>query len=700
LSVIRFRPPRRRATAAAILCWSLCTVLGLSACSNNGNRAVTGSVGVDDGVSISTDGAATELLEDTSLGITASVPNDTTNAGVTWTLSAGVGTLVGPNNGAVTYVAPTTVSGAAEAVITATSVANPLYYAQVTLIVLGDPQLNATVLFPGNLNLGYGAELSIAGGQGPYTWALTAGALPPGLGLSSSTASVDSITGVPTTLGTYAFTIMITDSLNRTSTLPFTIQVNPQNSCELLGQYVFAWTGFRTGQSGNTAGSSSATHLGVLNIDVNGLVTGETDFKANFRSSPDQQVINGTCANTTADTGQITLNTANGLYQYNFAITAPDANGIVHSARIQLVNAASDSGSGLLELQDASALGGPAPSGHYAFGLIGVDSNALHFGSAGLFTASGGVLSAGQMDSNAASATLNDQATSGTISAPDAMGRGQLTLTAGASTTTLAYYLINAQKMVIMDIDGGAGTPVQSGFLTPQVGTASPTTFDATVLGAPSIVSLWGSQGDVDPYTVVAIGRLANGNPAANQVDLTLQTSAQALVSSDELYAAQSYTVDPTGRGTLGVITAAGLRSFVLYFDGVADGYIVEQGGGYGNAGLLEAQQVPAAGFPETLPGGYGTGTGSFVSGTQFPQSPGPVVLVPQLSLDYGQLSSAYTNGSFAIDPTSGRGLGTLTQTAVGTTPAAFYMVSGDKLDLLRYATRSTNGAIDWIIDN
>jgi hypothetical protein len=585
-------------------------------------------------------------------------------------------------------------------VITATSVINPLYYAQVTLIVLGDPQLNGTVLFPGNLNLGYGADLSIAGGQGPFTWALSAGALPPGLTLASSTASIDSISGVPTTLGSYAFTITITDGLNRTSTLPFTMSINPQNSCELLGQYVFAWTGFRTGQSGKTSGSSSATHLGVLNIDANGLVTGETDFKANFRSSPAQTVINGTCANTTADTGQLTLNTANGLYQYNFAITAPDANGIIHSARIQLVNALSDSGSGLLELQDATTLGGPAPSGNYAFGLIGVDSNALHFGSAGLFTASGGILSAGLMDSNAATAVLNEQATTGTISAPDAMGRGQLTLTAGASTTTLAYYIINAKQMVIMDIDAAAGTPVQSGFLTPQVGTATPTIFDATALASPSIVSLWGSQGDIDPYTVVAIGRLANGNPTAGQVDLTLQSSVQSVVSSDELYAAQSYTVAPSGRGTLGLFTTAGLRSFVLYFDGVADGYIVEQGSGYGNAGLLEAQQVPAAGFPQTLPGGYGVGSGAFVSGTQFAQSPGPVVLVPQLSLNYGQLNSAYTNGAFSIDPTTGRGLGTLTQTGIGSTPAAFYMVTGDKLDLLRYATRATNGDIDWIIDN
>ncbi len=689
MSFIRSRTPWRRAAAAATLLCSLAAGLALSACSNSGNRAVTGSTGVDNGVSISTDNSVTALLENTTLGMTASVPNDTTNAGVTWTLSAGVGSLVSANGTSVTYVAPTQVTGAATAVITATSIANPLLNAQVTLVVLGDPQLDPIVLFPGNLNLGYGANLSIAGGSGPFTWAINAGALPPGLALSASTLSVDSISGVPTALGTYTFSVTITDSLSRTSTLPFTIQINPQNACSLLGQYVFAWTGFRTGKSG----SSSATHLGVLNIDANGLITGETDFKAAFRTTTAESVVNGTCANTTADTGQITLNTPEGLYQYNFAITPPDGSGIIHSARIQLVNAGSDSGSGLLELQDATALGGGPPSGNFAFGLIGVATSGLHFGTAGRFSASGGVISAGLVDSNAASGALNDQPATGTIGAPDATGRGVMTLTTGSTSSNYAYYIVNAQKLVIMGIDAASGTPVLSGFLSPQVGTLDPNTFDASALGSPSIVSLWGSQGDIDPYTVVAIGRLANGNPTARQVDVTLQSSVQGLVSSDEFYAAQTYSVDPSGRGTLAVYSSAGLRSFVLYFDGVADGYVVEQGSAYGNAGLLEAQQVPVGGFPSTL-------TGDYVSGTQFPQAPGPVVLVPQISLDYGQLSSSYTNGVFSIDPNSGRGLGSVTQTGVGTTPAALYMVTTDKIDMLRYATRATNGAIEWLIDN
>jgi hypothetical protein len=668
--------------AASILC-SLSAVLAISACSSNATRAVTGTTGVDDGVALATADDITEIIQGEALQIAADVPNDTTNQGVTWAITAGVGSLTAVTNSGVTYVAPTAVTGAATVVITATSIANPLYNAQVTLTVLGSPQLNNTVLFPGNLNLAYVGGLSISGGTAPYVWALSSGALPPGLGLDASTSSVTYVSGTPTALGSYSFTVTITDASNLTSELPFTILINPENQCELFGQYVFAWTGFRN--------NSPATHLGVLNIDVNGQVTGETDFKSEFRNSPDQSVVSGTCINTTADTGQLALNTASGLYQYNFAITQPDPLGVVHAARLELVLAGSDSGSGLLELQDPTALGGPAPSGNFAFGLVGVDSNALHFGSAGLFNAGGGVISAGLMDSNAATAALTDQATSGTITAPDATGRGQLTLTAGTTTSSFAYYIVTAQQMLLMDIDGATGTPILSGFLTPQVGTLNANTFDATVLGSPSIVSLWGAEGSAIPNTVNAIGRLANGNPVAGQVDLTLQSSVQDTLASDQLYAAQSYTVEPSGRGTLNVYTSSGLHTFVMYFDGLADGYIIEQGGPAGSAGLLEAQQVPAAGFPQTV-------TGIFAFGTQFPQAPGPVVLGPQLSLNYGELTSVYDSGVFSIDPTSGRGLGNLSEPAIGSTPAAFYMVSPYKIDLLQYATRATNGTIDWLI--
>ena len=50
-------------------------------------------------------------------------------------------------------------------------------------------------------------QLQASGGVGPYTWSLSAGALPPGLSLSSGGL----ISGTPTTQGAYAFTVQVTD---------------------------------------------------------------------------------------------------------------------------------------------------------------------------------------------------------------------------------------------------------------------------------------------------------------------------------------------------------------------------------------------------------------------------------------------------------------------------------------------------------
>ncbi len=698
MSLIRSRSPRHPAAVAAALLWALGAVLTLAGCSNNANRAVTGTVGVASGVALATAGSATTLLEGTTLAVAASVPSDTTNAGVTWAITSGGGTLTGVSPSGVTYVAPASVTGAATVIITATSIANTTLTAQVALVVLGSPQINSTTLFPANLNVPYAAVLSISGGQAPFTWAVASGStLPPGMVLNASTTALTSISGTPTTLGSYTFTVNISDSLNRTSSLTLTMIVDPQLACVLFGKYVFTWTGFR--------GNSAATHTGVINIDSSGFITGETDFKNAVRTTAAETVIPGAagnigshCVNIATNTGVIGLQTPSGIYEYIFAVTPPDANGLIHSARLQLYNAGGDSGSGELTLQDPTALGGGAPSGNYAFGLVGVDGQQLHFGTAGRFTATAGALSAGLVDANATTA-LVDAPLTGSASAPDALGRGTLTLAAGGTSTTLAYYIVNAQKLWVADIDTAANTPTESGVVTVQTGTAGPTTFDNTVLTSPSILSLWGALGNVDPFTVVELGRLSNGVAAAGSstagtVDITLQSSDQGAIASDTLTTSQSYTVDPaSGRGTLTLVNGTVTRNFVIYFDGLADGYLVEVGSASGNAGLLEAQSVPVGGFSATLPG-------VFIGSTQYAQAPGPIILIPQLSLSYGSLSGTYASGTFAIDPSSGRGLGAITETGIGSLASAFYIVSPTKIDLLQYSTRATNGAILWLVQN
>lgn len=53
-----------------------------------------------------------------------------------------------------------------------------------------------------------GSDLAASGGTGPYTWALISGALPPGMSLTAG----GHIGGTPTAVGTFSFTVKVTDS--------------------------------------------------------------------------------------------------------------------------------------------------------------------------------------------------------------------------------------------------------------------------------------------------------------------------------------------------------------------------------------------------------------------------------------------------------------------------------------------------------
>ncbi len=86
------------------------------------------------------------------------------------------------------------------------------------------PQVSiATVDLPdGQVNTGYSSGLAAAGGVPPYTWAITSGALPAGLTLSSTGA----ISGTPTSQAPSFFTVQVTDSLGATASRSFSIGIS------------------------------------------------------------------------------------------------------------------------------------------------------------------------------------------------------------------------------------------------------------------------------------------------------------------------------------------------------------------------------------------------------------------------------------------------------------------------------------------
>ncbi|WP_353069006.1 putative Ig domain-containing protein [Tunturibacter empetritectus] len=83
----------------------------------------------------------------------------------------------------------------------------------------------------GTVGTAYSTTLTASGGATPYSWSIISGALPAGLGLSSSTGL---ISGTPTAQGVSSFTAQVQDASGTQASAPFSITINPAQSAATL----------------------------------------------------------------------------------------------------------------------------------------------------------------------------------------------------------------------------------------------------------------------------------------------------------------------------------------------------------------------------------------------------------------------------------------------------------------------------------
>lgn len=662
------RAPLRRLLSVSCL-FALGVVL--SACGGGSSRTVpSGPIGSATGVALSTSTGTAQIQQGANFVITATVTNDVNNAGVTWALSpaTGGGTLTNVTTTTVTYTAPSGVTGTTTPIVTATSIADTTKSAAATLIVNGLPVINATPLFPGNVSGPYGAAVVVSGGLGPYTWSLSSGTLPAGITLgTTATTAFTGITGTPTAAGTFNFQVKVVDANTKSATIDLTLVINAAEACLLNGHYALLYTGYASNSP--TVGAASLT------IAQAGTIAGTQDYKS--KDATVAESVTGTCTTRTSNNGELKLTGTLHSPSYDYAITTS-----LDSGRAQLENGGDkDSGSAVLVQQDISAFTHAALAGSYAFEALGAAPDNTRMALVGTLTLDvGGVITGGRIDANSA-APLTAAALSGTLAAPDSNGRAALQLTAGSLTYKFAAYVVNANRVALVSVDDGT-TPRLAGFMTRQSGT-----FDNSALGNPAILSLWGASVGIPPG-VLELGRISNANATAGTADLFVDRAEHDGGAIGQSFTGATYAVESDGRFSLSFVQSTATRHFVGYLDGAANGYLLETGGSHGSAGLLEAQV--AGPYSSTIPG-------LFVSGTQFPQDPGPIVLLPAVHLAAGTFSASQGNGFYALDTATGRGIGTLSVT--GTTASVFvlYVVGPNTVRAMRFGSASRSATIEWL---
>jgi hypothetical protein len=426
--------------------------------------------------------------------ITASVPKDTTNAGVTWVATPGPGAPVPDGaflstNQQATFTAPVTVMNSYYVTFTATSIAIPTESNSVK-ITIQPPQplkITTTSLPNGTLGVPYPAtSLQATGGVLPYTWTITMGSLPAGLTLTNGT-----ISGTPTgsTTGVFPITVQAADAevppMIKTANLSITI------TNILNGNYAFEFSGFNTQGAVVAAGT-------FVSDGVSAISSGVGDFNAitGTPSGGTLETFTGTYTIGTDGRGTLTLTTSkSGTLTYAFAL---DSGGL-HGRLVEL-DAGGNRGSGEIAQQSASAktcayntLSGAGPLGaDFVMGITGTEAGfngtaSGPFAVAGRFTAevpasssTPGTIDNAEVDANAPSSAqpiIPDASFSGTFQTSTQASRCTMGVSQQIGSMTFAVYPVTVSsglvtQAYVVETDAvSAGTPfLSAGKLIHQTG--------------------------------------------------------------------------------------------------------------------------------------------------------------------------------------------------------------------------------------
>ena len=507
--------------------------------------------------------------------ITATVANDKSNQGVTWSLS-GPGSLSNKTTSSVVYTAPlpNAVTATTTATITATSIASTTATATESITVNSVLTITTASLTAGTIGVPYDVFVSATGAPAPFTWAVISGSLPPGLTFMTTPAGISAeITGTPAALGTSAFTVQVTDTAGNSVTQPLSITINPPPPLSVgtlalpNGTVGIGYTAALQAKSGvppYTWSVPPGTLPTGLGLASNGVISGTPTATGTFPFTV--QVVDSS--------------TPPQMATANLSITI--GSGVTDDLRL---------------------------NGNYAFSVRGFDPNGL-FVAAGSFTADGGGhISGGLLDTNNTVGVTTGLSFTGTYGIdPTGLGTLTINLTGGGSRTFALSMLANGNANIIeFDDSTGSGTR-NSGVVLKQDITAFSTAsitgnYAFGFLGIDSGQNRFGMVGDLhaDGSGILSSGVLDSDDAISGPFSSVGFTG--------------TYSVATNGRGVATITTLQGTTNYVFYvvdktqlltietdaFGGagvpLVSGSILQQSGPFNNGSLNAASVFEVSGL-------------------------------------------------------------------------------------------------------
>ncbi|MGA8014070.1 MAG: hypothetical protein WB949_16690 [Candidatus Acidiferrales bacterium] len=511
----------------------------------------------------------------------------------------------------------------------------------------------------------------------------------------------------------------------------FTIKASVSNLGLLNGQYAFLVSGFdASGFALGIAGSFTADGAGHITggeLDVND----DGALGSNGSALAGTYTLDENLRGVITITNTITLLAHSPAFSFTLESTGAtgdlislDANEFATSGFLQrqqlvapaVVKAAAGSSSGRHPNGTVSSSG--APAGSFVFRTTSDDPGIDQVGLVGRFTVnSDGTVSQGLVDAADIfnGNDLTSASATGGSTAPDAVGRGTLTLniTGELGPVKFAYYEVSPQKVYLLEIDAGSSGNVR--VLTGEARAQGTLPFAGGAASGTSVFGLIGGDGldFLTPVPSATIGQLViSGTSATATSDLNDFASTNAGVSSSG-----TVTFDlNTGRGTItfsGGFNAGFLDSVVFYLESSGQGvmldttatnqftlnealvgdFVPQTGSSFGNASLngnfMGVAKIAADPRLPTVVAGL-VANDSSLSVTGF----GDVGSVNFTPLTNQTLAASYSN----INPSTGRGkavvpallFGALT----GNVNASFYLAGPNKMYLIAL-DNGNNGAIE-----